>query len=409
MLRFKKLFLAALLSILIASSLPGCWNRRELNTLAIVVAMGLDQAPEKGKVEVIAQIVKPGEITPPSGKGGGGRSAGSKPVVVLTTSGDTVFDAVRNAVLQMDRRLFWPHAKVIVVGEELARSGVAPLLDWIDRDAEPRRLSWLFVARGNARDVLSAEGLIEKVPAAFLENLAKASGAVSKAPKVRLHDFLKLLTTEGRDPFCAGIEVLEKAEDPGGPGEATGQSEDEGKSVELAGTAVFKKDRLTGWLNEKETRGLLWVLGKVESGVVVVPSPTRGGGRLSLEITRARSRITPHFAGGQLSIAVEIKEEGNVGEQLSFGKLAKPEIFAALEKKQAEVIEQEVRAALAKAQKEWGVDIFGFGEAVHRKYPKEWSRLKAHWREVYPTVEVNLKVSTKLRRMGLSLLPNVPR
>lgn len=408
--RAGRLFLAGAVLLLFSTSLSGCWNRRELNTLAIVVAMGLDKAAEKGKVEVTVQIVKPGEISPPSGRGGGGGgTGGSQPVLVLTTSGETVFDAVRNAVLQIDRRLFWPHTKVVVVGEELARAGIAPLLDWIDRDAEPRRLSWLFVARGTARDVLGAEGLIERVPATFVENLAKATGAVSKASKVRLHDFLKLLTTEGCDPFCTGIEVFEEGSSPGGTQGDSTKNKEEGKRVKLAGTAVFKEDRLVGWLNERETRGLLWVLGKVKSGIVVVPAPTQGGGELSLEIIRARSRITPRLVGGQLSITVEIEEEANIGEQTSFGKLAEPEIFAAIEKKQAEVIEQEVKAALTKAQQELGVDVFGFGEAVHRSYPKEWGRLKARWREVYPTISVNVKASTKLRRMGLSLVPNVPR
>lgn len=410
MLRAGRLFLAGAVLLFLATSLSGCWNRKELNTLAIVVAMGLDKAAERGKVEVTVQIVKPGEISPPSGRGGGGGgTGGSQPVLLLTTSGETVFDAVRNAVLQIDRRLFWPHTKVVVVGEELAQAGIGPLLDWIDRDPEPRRLSWLFVARGTARDVLGAEGLIEKVPATFLENLAKASDAASKAPKVRLHDFLKLLTTEGRDPFCTGIEVLEEGSSPGGSEEGSTKNKEKGRRVKLAGTAVFKEDRLVGWLNEKETRGLLWVLGKVKSGIVVVPSPTQGGGELSLEIIRATSRITPRFVGGQLSIMVEIKEEGSLGEQMSFGKLAEPEIFAAIEKKQAEVIEQEVNAALTKAQQELGADIFGFGEAVHRRYPKEWRRLKDHWREMYPTIKVDVKASTKLRRMGLSLVPNVPR
>ncbi|MGR5961558.1 Ger(x)C family spore germination C-terminal domain-containing protein [Bacillus paranthracis] len=31
---------------------------------------------------------------------------------------------------------------------------------------------------------------------------------------------------------------------------------------------------------------------------------------------------------------------------------------------------------LKKVQKQYGTDIFGFGEAIHRKYPSEWKGLK---------------------------------
>lgn len=60
--------------------------------------------------------------------------------------------------------------------------------------------------------------------------------------------------------------------------------------------------------------------------------------------------------------------------------MTRPETWDSLEKRQAAVIESEVKAALRKAQAELGVDIFGFGEAVHRKYPKEWQELKGRWR-----------------------------
>lgn len=67
---------------------------------------------------------------------------------------------------------------------------------------------------------------------------------------------------------------------------------------------------------------------------------------------------------------IEIKEESYLGEIMAPGNPATPEKFKLLEKEQAKVIEKDIRAALAKAQDGWGVDIFKFGEAVHRKYPK---------------------------------------
>ena len=59
---------ACLLLLLIASTLlTGCWNRRELNEIAIAVGLGLDTDGDGYLVSV--QVVNPGEVA--NGKGGG--------------------------------------------------------------------------------------------------------------------------------------------------------------------------------------------------------------------------------------------------------------------------------------------------------------------------------------------------
>jgi len=384
------LFLFPLILFLFATALIGCWNWRELNTLGIVVATGLDLAPD-GKVSVTVQIVKPGEIRSSRDSKGG---TGSNAVWVVTSTGDTVFDAVRNATMQVDRKLFWPDNKIYIIGEELAREGLSPMLDWLDRDSEPRRLPKLLVTRGKAKDIIAADSEIENLPALFLENLVKASINTSMAVDVRIHDFLKMMTAEGRDPYASRVELM------GG----------EKKQSILSGAAVFRKDRLVGWLGPSETRGLLWALGKVKSGIIVVPSPLEEEKKVSLEIIRAGSKIRPILKeDGMPAIIVEIQEEGNLGEQMSAVDLTKPEIWSSLEESQSIAIENEVKSALRIAQTELGSDIFGFGEAVHRKYPQVWQELKDRWSQVYPLVEVEVKVSAKLRRNGLGTKPSIPK
>ena len=66
--------------------------------------------------------------------------------------------------MQSNRRLFFPQNKIIVIGEEMARASIAPLLDFFDRDPEPRRLSWLLIAKGKASDVIYAQHEQEKSP-----------------------------------------------------------------------------------------------------------------------------------------------------------------------------------------------------------------------------------------------------
>lgn len=58
---------AILLAAVLSITAMGCWNRRELDTLAIVTAVGVDKSKEDGRISITFQIMKPSEI-----KGSGG-------------------------------------------------------------------------------------------------------------------------------------------------------------------------------------------------------------------------------------------------------------------------------------------------------------------------------------------------
>ncbi|MCL5289823.1 MAG: Ger(x)C family spore germination C-terminal domain-containing protein, partial [Firmicutes bacterium] len=64
-------------------------------------------------------------------------------------------------------------------------------------------------------------------------------------------------------------------------------------------------------------------------------------------------------------------------------------------------ITKRAAVALKKAQRVYGVDIFGFGDAFHRKYKKDWRELKDRWDEEFARAEVNIAVEAHVREIGL--------
>ncbi|HVJ48427.1 Ger(x)C family spore germination protein [Desulfitobacterium sp.] len=388
----KRRILIYILCLALPFVLTGCWNRKELSTLSVVQAIGIDKL-EDGQINLTLQLLKPAEIKGSSGMKGGGTGGGGKSVWVVTVTGQTVFDAIRSATHQVDRRSLFSQNKVIVIGEVAAKAGIAPLLDLAIRDSELRELAYIFIAKGKAQDIIEAENEQEKVPAKALENLAKATRVTSKAPEITLFDLMKSLVSRTSSPFLPGLELVDRPE-----------GTTIKKQVELCGTAVFKRDKLVGWLDGKESRGLLWVLGKVKSGIIVVESPDAETKKVALEIIRASSKVTPEMTDGKLTVTVEVKEEGNLGEQMSQVDLTKPVTFKALEEKQAAVINDEISAALDKAQ-EWGIDLFKFGVEYHRKFPAEYPELEKNWEEEFKNIAINIEVDAKLSRVGLSTTP----
>ncbi len=388
----RKLFWITVIVLLQAVSLIGCWNRQELSSLGLVMALAIDQAPEKNKVSITVQLANPREVKQPSKTGGGG----TKPVWVATNTGYSFSDALRNFVSISGRKLFYAHNQVIVIGEEAARKGVRPFMDFLSRNYQIRRTSWVVVAKGvKGARILQFQSEMEKVPAMEISSLIKAKVDASTAAGIDIHDFIEKLTGDGIEPIAGGIELTNRTQPEGGE---AGKDKNE---VSLTGTAVFKEDKLVGWLNKPETRGLLWILGQVNRGIIVVESPKDIKKPVALEITRASGAVAPEFRNGKLVIKIKIKEEGNLGENMSEVDVTRPGVIKTLEDEQKKVIENEIRAALKKAQKEFKTDIFGFGASVSRNYPNEWNKIKSRWSGMYPDLAVELDVATKIRQQGM--------
>jgi len=383
--KYSNLLINIIVFTLITLSIAGCWNRKELDTIAIVSGTAIDKAKEPDKLKLTAQIIKVGAV--PTPQSGGGVSS-ANPFWNLKETGTTVFEIVRKMINKSDRKLYWPHNQVIIFSQDIAKDGVEKYVDFFVRDAEPRLSAWILVSQSKASEVLDFPSGLEDLPSMYITETVKNQRSSSQAPQITLHDFLTRLMSKTTAPIAPLITLTSKEKE---------------KQINISGTAVFKKDKMVGVLNTKETRGLLWVIGKVKSGIIVVDCP-QGNGKASLEIIRASSKITPEIKNDQIHITVKIKEEGNLGSQMCPEDLTTPAAWTSLEKRQATAIRNEVLAAIKKAQ-EFNTDIFGFGDAVHRKYPKLWKEIENQWNDFFPTLEVSVIVEAKLRRTGLIAKP----
>ena len=391
---------AGLLLTMALMTTAGCWNRREIESIGFVLAAGIDEAPEQGKIQVTIQIAKPFAI-------GGGEAvrgaADEKPFWTVSSTGYTVFEAVRNLLSQSPRRPFWAHNRFILIGEGLARKGIRDALDLFCRDGESRLRVWMVVVKGaKASDLLQAEFELERMPSeGGMGLLQGARQGLSTIGEGMLNDFLQRLEGEGIDPIATRAEIVPRPQEFDIRGEL--KRETIGGSARLTGAAVFKDDRLVGWLNKPETRGFNWVMGKVRSGIIVIENPREEGKFIGLEILGARGGFKPEVRNGKVTVAVKIEADANVGDVQGFIDLLRmPEAWSSMERRMATVIENEVLAAVAKAQ-ELGSDIFGFGAELNRRYPKKWAdEFRDRWDEEFRKIDVEVEVKAKLRRTGLT-------
>lgn len=136
----------------------------------------------------------------------------------------------------------------------------------------------------------------------------------------------------------------------------------------------------------------------------MVKFPNDENNKVTLEIIKASSKVTPELTDSKLKVRVEVKEEGNLADQMSQVDLTKPETFKELENLQAAAIKDEITAALDKAQTR-GVDPLTFGVEYHRKFPAEYQKLEKNWEEEFKNIAVDVEVDAKLSKVGLNTTP----
>ncbi len=119
-----------LIALLFLTLLAGCWDKKELNDLAIAVGLAIDKS--EGGYKLSTQIVNPSEVSPQA------NSSGITPVTVRSKQGKTMYEAIRRLSLTNSRRIYTSHLRLLVISEEVAKEGITEVLDYLSRDKDFR-------------------------------------------------------------------------------------------------------------------------------------------------------------------------------------------------------------------------------------------------------------------------------
>jgi len=386
----KKIFIV----ILCLFFLTGCWDRKELPQIGIVAAIAVDKDPENGEYIFTSQILKPAAESTQN-------PSPEKPFLMVSTTGKTIFDAIRKTNQIVDRKGFYAHNKVIILSEEIAKDGLLSILDSFQRGKEIRGYVWICIAKGtSARDILKIRsGGVSRVPANFLKSVIENTKYQLNSTSINMLKFYKETLGSGIDPVVGVLSIEERIDNS------------QEKIVKLSGGAVFKVDKLAGFLNESETRGYRWVSGDIESGAISLPSPIEASKFVSVEVNKMDAKIIPEVIGNHIGFTIDISEDGVVTEQqaTSIFKDSKQlvEFLTTLEKENEKVIEEEVNKVIEKA-KGFQTDIFGFGEALNKKYPETWIQVKDDWPSKFAEVPFSVNVKVNIKSSGLMKGPFKP-
>lgn len=382
----RLLFILIILSTIF---LTGCWSSHEINTLAIAVCIGIDKT-ENGYL-VTAQVLNPRAIASK-------KATVESPVVIYTAEGNDLAEIVRRFTTQSSRIFYNADLRMVVFGEDVAKDGIQNILDYFLRNHEYRTDFYFVIAKNStANEVLGILTPIESVPGFSMYISLKMSEEKWAAMKsVRIIELVNSIIADGDNPVLTGIEISQDEISP----KSTDILKQSGeyKKLKYTGLGAFNKDKIVGWLDEDESKGYNYITDNVKNTVEYADYDSKV--KITYEIINAKSRTKVYFLENKPAIEVKIKIKCNIGIVEGEFDVSAEENKQVLNKLLASKVKLLCEKALNKAQKELKTDIFGFGEAIHRKYPKTWEKLKDDWNDKFTDLPVNITVEAETKQLG---------
>lgn len=424
--RVKRVTGIILLSAFLCVFLSGCFDRREVDDLCYVIAMGLD----KGKVndlKLTLQYAIPAAMGGGGGGGGGGGEGGgegSKAVGMVTVEAPTIFSALNMANNFIGKQLNMSHAEVAVFSEELAKT--MKLHDYIHalvRGREFRPSMYIAVARGSAEDYIKSVKPVQEVdPAKYYELKYSTYRYTGFTANTQLGKFYAEQESSSMQAVATlvGVSTNESSKDID-PTKSDFSQKGRGKPLmgdykagdipkagdvkgETMGLAVFDGGKLTGELDGQEATMYLIASGQYNSSYVTFPDPEDPQSYVVLNLRQSRiPRYKVNIENGKPKIDIQVKLEGDYLSIQSGKNYEEGDKLAEFESSAEQFLKNEILRLLNRTSKELHSDICGLGRYAKGKFLtwNEWTDF--NWLGKYGDAAFNVDVDVKVRRTGLMI------
>ncbi|MGO4544955.1 Ger(x)C family spore germination protein [Paenibacillus sp. 2TAB23] len=364
---------------LVLAILPGCWDRIEVNDMALIMAVGIDKAKDE-HIELTVQVFIP---NPSSGGSDGGSNEGR--VYTLSRTGMTLPDALSVMQRELPRTFFWGHAKAYIFGEALARDGMHDQFDFLFRDIEPREQANVYLCRQTAKALL----LSLSDPNSY-ETLIKM-GQKRSLESSTVINIAEMIASES-DSFTLPIAHSSSFMSAG----------EEKNILIVKGDAIVKKRKVIGYLDAGMTEGLQWFQNmRIERNVgIALDNPKQ---KITIKLKRSSVRVIPSIKNGEWSVLMKLKINADVADNSTkLNLIDEHDHLRKIEKPFNEMLSRQIESAVKRLQNQYDADVLGLAKAFHHKYPKEWKQNRQRWDERFKSLDIKIEVDTIIRNPGIS-------
>nr|MBO2493472.1 hypothetical protein [Clostridia bacterium] len=382
----KKYIAAAVIAIIIAFIMTGCWDMVEIETNAFILGIGLDLSKDvegdEERIMVTYQIALPADMLVASGQGEGG--GGGASTLNISIEAKNLMMAEQTLMSTLNQVPNYDHLQVVVFGEELSTKGIGKYIDFFFRDSRIRQRTKVAVSKGKASEVFKVQPKTVKSTSQYISDLLDENekrNLMVLMPmdfgKMQRHFIRKL-------DVCLPSIVLKK------------------DTLTVQGAGVFSGDKLVAWLTGSEVMVLKWLHGQPAKGIIDISSDKIKTGDFVFNITNNKVSIKPVLDGNRFIFKVKMDVEGDIGEiQNEKFNTYDMTLIRQVEDLVKQKITRSCSEVFDKLVNDLRTDCVELGRRVQNYYPDFWEKNKDRWKEYFVNSSLEMEVDVKLRRVGV--------
>ena len=364
--------------------LTGCWNYNELNTLAITTGMAIDKYKDGYEVSLLIANSKRVEES---------SKEGEAQTIVYSGKGKTISQAMKDIDLISSKQLYIGHLSVIVISDEVAKEGIVNTLDFLLREPESIKRFYIALARDTkAKSILQVLSPLESFPSQNIySNIKFSSESHAISASVAYGIFIEELLAKGKETILPSISVKGN-EEKGSKSQSLEESTPKAE-VKLNTLGLFKDDKLITYADANESRGINLIRNNVDEMII---STYCDGGTAIAKL----NNIKTDYKVDKEKVDIDLKGVAYIREINCTNNLNSSKEIDKLEKSFENSLKGLLKKGIAVAKKN-KTDIFGFGNALYKKYPHYYKSIENIWNDqVFPNYKYNIKADIKLESKG---------
>lgn len=363
--------------LLCCALLQGCWDYQGLRTIDIVTGVAIDKDPDTGLYLLTYEIVN----TQASGKDDAIK------VNYIESEGETLFDAIRHAKRRLINKLYGGNMQTLIISRQIAEEeGVLMVLEMWLRDGEPREtLSVAISQEETAKSVLTTKGMDSNIIAFEIhETILEDNQTTSSTKNVALYQAYNAIKEPGSSLVLPVMHIVKNNKD---------------STTESNGVALFRGNKLIGFLSPKQTLNYLFIVDEVRGGAFSF-TPQNANSKVSMEIKKSSSKTNVRYVDGQLIVSIKIQTEMKLTELKAAANLDQAQERDLLEKSAAQAIEDSVRTFFGFVQTEYQSDVLGLGRKMFEDHLGQWLQLEGDWDELFSNAQLEVEARVKVLDTG---------
>ena len=377
-----------LIVILLSFLLCGCYNYREINDLAIVSAVGIDK--NKENYEVVAQIVN----TQNNNKNANSNSSSS--FYVYTDEGKTLQSAYRNIINNTGKFLYVSHLQLVVLSEEVAKDGIYDTLNLFMRDNDVRKQVLVIVSKKSSKETLETiTSLINLNAENIKEILLSNERYIGTTKATTIEDIVSNYLSRKTEITIPSFDIENIKKDDDNIDEL--KDSNESNTITYSGMSIFKKDKLLGYLNNKESLTLNIVNNEINNFLLNIKCDDEEEYYV-IEVSNNKSDLKY-----KKDLKFDLKFTGN-GVLTEFNCKTNVESYKSMEKiekKTNEYLKKLIDDSITNVKNEFNSDIFGFQNIIYKSNPKYYKKIKkTFYEEYFNNINVSVKTNVKIISRG---------